>query len=150
MELVYESAAAADIDRIFDLNNRLICQYEDLQAIDLEKVLAWVRRKITNHIGSYTRILLHGELAGYYRLVPNGVEMELDDFYIFPEFQGRGIGSAVLHHCCDIDKPIMLYVFTGNHGAIALYRRFGFDISETVDTTRVIMRRAAEIRQEVL
>ena len=84
------------------------------------------------------------------RFMVSGEEMELDDYYIFPEFQGRGIGSAVLHHCCDIDKPIMLYVFTGNHGAIALYRRFGFDISETVDTTRVIMRRAAESRQEVL
>jgi ribosomal protein S18 acetylase RimI-like enzyme len=150
MELRYESATAADIDLIFDLNNQLICRYEDLHAIDPEQVLAWVRRKITNHIGSYTRILWQGELAGYYRLVPHGEELELDDLYILPKFQRKGIGSTVLRHCCDTDKSIMLYVFIKNQRAIALYQRYGFDESETVDATRIIMRRAPGTRMEVL
>ena len=150
MELRYEPATAADIDLIFDLNKQLICQYEDLRAINLEQVLAWVMRKITNHIGSYTRILCQGELAGYYRLVPNGEEQELDDFYVLPEFQGKGIGSVVLRHCCDTEKTVMLYVFIKNQRAIALYQRFGFDKSETVDATRIIMRRVPGNRLEVL
>jgi len=150
MELAYEAAQAADADLIFDLSRQLIEQYEDIRAIDLERVLLWVRRKITDHIDSYTRILYRGQLAGFYRFISNGEEMELDDFYVLPPFRGMGIGSQVLGRCCQTNAPIMLYVFTDNRRAIALYRRFGFRIAEEVGTTRAIMRRPAGAQQEVL
>lgn len=148
MELRYETATQADIDLIFQLSKQLIEQYEDLSAIDCSAVMQWVRRKITNHIGTYCRILRDGQLAGFYRFVPNGDQMELDDLYILPPFQGMGIGSSVLSRCCAADDPIMLYVFSENRRAIALYERFGFQVSEPVGSTRLIMRRPGRNRQE--
>ena len=150
MELSYEPATPADINPIFDLCKQLIRRYEDPNSIDPDLVLPWIHRKITAHIASYTRILYQGKIVGYYHLAPNGEEMELDDLYVFPKFQGMGIGSAVLRRCCATNQPMMLYVFTENHGAITLYRRFGFTEAETVSATRIIMRRPTDAAQEVL
>ena len=70
--------------------------------------------------------------------------MELDDLYVLPPFRGRGIGSEILKKCCrDTQKPITLCVFKNNTGAIALYERFGFTITEAIGSTRLTMRREA-------
>lgn len=143
MELTFEAATVADASPIFRLSKELIDRYEDCSAIDYPAVMRWVEQKIRTNIGTYRRILLHGQLAGYYRFVPSGAEMELDDLYILPEFQNRGIGSEVLRHCCVSALPVMLYVFTRNHRAISLYRRFGFETVKEVGATRLIMRRPA-------
>jgi putative acetyltransferase len=52
---------------------------------------------------------------------------------VIPEAQGRGVGSALMQALCDYADRwghvlrIELTVFTDNHRAIALYRRFGFE-----------------------
>lgn len=140
MELSFQSAVRQDAEQIFRLNKELIDRYENTQDIPYEEVLGWVRRKIEKSIHSYTRIYADGVHAGFYRFVPNGEEMELDDLYIFPEFQGRGIGSRVIEKCCaETELPVMLYVFVRNTGAWKLYRRLGFEIRETVHSSRYIM-----------
>ena len=140
MELSFGIADQQDSQSLFRLNKELIDRYENVQDIPYEEALGWVRRKIEKNIHSYTRIYVDGVHAGFYRFVPNGDRMELDDLYIFPEFQGRGIGSAVIQKCCDeTDLPVMLYVFIRNTGAWKLYRRLGFEIRETVHNSRYIM-----------
>ena len=140
MDLTYSPADPADAGTIFGLCKALIDQYEDIHAIPYEGVLNWVRQKINENIGSYTRIYADGRHAGFYRFIPNGDQMELDDLYIFPEFQNQGIGTRILTKCCrDSDRPVMLYVFSRNTGAWKLYRRMGFEIRETVKNTRYIM-----------
>ena len=140
MELSFGVAVRQDTDRIFQLNKELIDRYENVQDIPYEEVLGWVRRKIEKNIHSYTRIYADGIHAGFFRFVPNGDRMELDDLYLFPEFQSRGIGSTVIQKCCDeTDLPVMLYVFVSNTGACNLYRRLGFEIQETVYNSRYIM-----------
>ena len=150
MELTYQTADESDIDRIFRQSRTLIEQYEDLASIDVPKVYAWVRGKISANIVQYRRILFRGQLAGYYRLAPAGNQLELDDFYVLPAFRGRGIGSEVLRCCCAAGEPLMLYVFRRNTRAIALYRRFGFEITDAVGQTRYMMRRPADASQEDL
>lgn len=145
MAIAFQPADEKDIDRIYALSKDLIDRYEDMETIDYDKVLVWVRRKITNHIGSYTRILSDGQQAGYYRLCPAGSMMELDDLYIFPEFQGKGIGTQVIRKCCsETNLPIMLYVFSRNTRALSLYTRLGFTITEAVGSSRYIMVRTPE------
>lgn len=140
MMLSYGPALPEDADNLFRLNKELIDQYETVQDIPYEDVLAWVRRKIEKNIHTYTRIYAGGVHAGFYRLVPNGEQMELDDLYIFPEFQSRGMGTRVLEKCCDeTDKPVMLYVFVRNTGAWKLYERLGFEIREKIRDSRYIM-----------
>jgi len=142
MELQFEQARPQDAEAIFSLCRELVTQYEDPQQVDIPRALAWCRRKIEKCIHEYTRILWDGQIAGYYHFAPCEDGMELDDLYVLPQFRGRGIGSAVVEKCCrETDEPICLCVFTQNTGAIALYRRFGFAIAQSIGTTRLLMRR---------
>lgn len=140
MELTFQKACPEDGEVLFRFSRDLIDRYEDVENIPYEGVLAWVRQKIEENIGSYTRVYADGCHVGFYRFIPNGDKMELDDLYIFPEFQNRGIGTQILEKCCrETDKPVMLYVFSRNTGAWKLYRRLGFEIRETIKNTRYIM-----------
>ena len=142
MPLSYVPATEEDIDVIFSMCKELIDTYEDVTQIDYEKVISWVERKISSHIREYTCVMLGTEKVGYFRLIPGKYETELDDFYILPEYRGKGIGTKVLSRCIAQTKmPIFLYVFRKNTGSIQLYSRMGFCVSEQVSDTRLIMRR---------
>lgn len=140
MEITYCPALPEDAPGIYGFSKQLIDDYEDVSSIDYEKVLAWVNRKIENNIGTYTRVLADGSLAGWFCLDKD--TGELDDFYILPEFWGKGVGTQVLRRCIGLSqKPVWLYVFRKNVRAIALYQRMGFTIREEAGTTRYIMTR---------
>ncbi len=142
MQLTYEQATPNDAERIFAMCKALIDQYEDVGSIDYDKVLQWVRRKIDAQISEYQRVLMNDALAGYVHFHPDGERMELDDLYILPECRGRGIGTAVVEKCCaETEKPVYLYVFRRNEGAVRLYRRLGFEIVQEVGSSRYIMQR---------
>ena len=142
MELKFERASGADVEAIFALSKALIDQYEDVESIDYDKVLQWVRRKIGAQIGEYQRVLMDGDLAGYVHFHPDGERMELDDLYILPEYRGRGIGTAVVEKgCAETEKPVYLYVFRRNEGAVRLYQRLGFEIVQEVGSSRYVMQR---------
>ena len=140
MTLTFAPAEDPDAAVIFSLSKALIDAYEDTAAIDYEKVLNWVRRKIGSCIGQYTCVFADGHKAGFFRISTADGMAELDDLYILPEFRNRGIGTAVIQKCCaETGLPLMLYVFTKNTGAMALYRRLGFRVQEYVGNTRCIM-----------
>lgn len=148
MELTYEPAVEGDVQIIFNLGSCLIDRYEDVASIDYDRVLNWMRRKIGEHIGEYTCVFADGQKAGYFRLCQNGQMTELDDLYVLPEFRNRGIGTKILEKCCaEAPGQVMLCCFTRNTGALSLYRRIGFRITENVGKTRCIMVRNP---QEVL
>ena len=141
MELIYGSARPEDAPVIFGFAKELIETYETDPDLDLAMALDWTRRKIEKRIGEYVRVLSDGEVAAFYRFVPDGERMELDDLYVLPAFRGKGIGTAILRRCVAEGKPIYFYVFTKNTRAIALYEREGFRKTEDVSSTRIIMAR---------
>ena len=147
MILSYSPAQPEDIDQIYLLCKSLIQTYERVDAIDLPKVLRWVRQKLETSIGEYMVIHADGQKAGYYHFYRNedGL-LELDDLYLFPPFQNQGIGTAVIQKCCaSTTEPIQLYVFARNTRAVALYERLGFQIVETIHQTRYIMKRYSSV-----
>ena len=138
MNLQYAVAERSDVPVIFAQAKDLIDTYEDVDTIDYDKVLAWVRRKIETHIHEYRCVMADGEKCAYFRLCRDG---ELDDLYVLPGFQNRGIGSAILRKCLEeSENALYLYVFSQNTRAVSLYERFGFVSCETVGRTRLIMR----------
>lgn len=139
MNLQYAFAEESDTPVIYTQAKELIDTYEDLGSIDYEKVIAWVNRKITEKIREYCCVTADGEKCAYFRLCEDG---ELDDLYVLPAFRGKGIGSEILRKCiAESARPLYLYVFTRNTGAISLYERFGFAVREAVGKTRLIMAR---------
>lgn len=139
MQLTYEPALPADAPVIFGFARELIETYETDPELDLAMALDWTRRKIEKRIGEYTRVLADGATAAYFRFVPDGARMELDDLYVLPPFRNRGIGTAILRRCLGEGKPIYFYVFTKNTRAVALYEREGFRKTETVSPSRAVM-----------
>ncbi len=139
MQLVYEPAGIEDAPAIFAFARELIETYETDPELDLAMALDWTRRKIEKRIDEYTRVLWGGEVAAYYRFVPDGERMELDDLYVLPEYRDRGVGTAILRRCLAQGKPVYFYVFTQNTRAVALYEREGFSKVTDVSPTRSIM-----------
>ena len=136
----FAPAQTEDIKPLFRLCKDLIDRYEDTARIDYPSVLSWTRRKLERQISEYRRILWEGRHVGYLHFAPSQGQMELDDFYIFPEFQHQGIGSAVLGLLREeTELPIFLYVFLENEGALRLYRRLGFREIQRLDGSRCIM-----------
>ncbi len=140
MNLAYENATEQDVEIIFEFNKYLIDRYENIQNIEYDKVLNWVHKKIENNIHEYQRVLAEGELAGYYRFHLDGDKMELDDLYIFPQYRNQQIGTRVIEKClAETELPVYLYVFIKNTKAVALYKRLGFQVVETIKDSRYIM-----------
>lgn len=141
--ITYTPATADDIASIFQLCKQHIDTYENRSTIDYDYVMQWVRRKVEIKISEYTIISVNGEKAGYYRFYKNKTGMpEIDDLYLFPEYQNQGIGTAVIQMCCaSVNEPVMLYVFIRNKRAFALYQRLGFEITQTIGDSRYIMKR---------
>lgn len=151
--LTYHKASPNDIEQLYQLCKRLIDDYESIDSIDYDRVLKWVHRKLESSINEYTVICVDGEKAGFYHFYQTEEgEYELDDLYVFPEHQGRGIGSEVIKRCCaSVSEPVMLYVFVKNQRAVSLYQRLGFVTVKTVNGSRYIMKRdSSEQGQDAL
>lgn len=139
MNLQFLGAGTDDIDVILTQAKQLIDTYEDIGSIDYEKVLAWVKRKIAEHISEYRCVLVESKKCAYYRLCSDG---EVDDLYVLPSYRNQGVGSAILRKCIEESKEnLYLYVFSNNIRAISFYERHGFSVQETVGKTRLIMAR---------
>lgn len=77
-----------------------------------------------------------GELVGYsmlsktYSTERGGICMWIEDLYILPEYQGKGIGKTYLNYLDDRFKNesirLRLEVAKSNTKAIELYKRYGF------------------------
>ena len=139
MMLQYSKATLHDIPVVCAQAKNLIDAYEDLSAIDYDKVMAWMERKISKNISAYQCVWKDGEPCAYYCLCEDG---EVDDLYVLPSFQNMGIGSEIMCKCiAESEEPLYLYVFTKNIRAISFYKRFGFAETESIGHTRMIMRR---------
>lgn len=141
MNISFKNATKDHVEEIYCLCKKLVDDYENTAEINYEKVLKWIHRKIENSIHEYTVIYSDNQKVGYFHFYKNQDDKyEIDDLYILPQFQNKGIGTEVIKMCCSsVSAPVMLYVFVKNKKAVALYKRLGFKVKEIVNNTRYIM-----------
>ena len=139
MRIAYEAARTEDAPVIFAFAQELIETYETDPDLDMKMALDWTKRKIEKKICEYARVVCDGKAVAYFRLVPEGDRMELDDLNVLPEYRDRGIGTGVLRKCSAAGMPVYFYVFKRNTRAISLYEREGFRKVKNVSVSRCII-----------
>jgi ribosomal protein S18 acetylase RimI-like enzyme len=76
-------------------------------------------------------ITLEGQSVGWVQAAETASEIFLQQLFVSPEYQGRGIGSKVLQtllrHWKKTGKPVVLTVLK-NNPARRLYERYGFTV----------------------
>jgi GNAT superfamily N-acetyltransferase len=84
---------------------------------------------------SFLRVLQGGEPIGAFALTAYSHHILLDDFYLLPDHQRRGLGTRILRHCLSVADqrglPMRLRYLKWNPVG-SLYRREGFrQVDET-------------------
>jgi len=96
----------------------------------------------THELGAFWGVRIDGRLAAM-----SGTRLNLDGFTevsgicTHPDFQGRGLATALAIHVADKirargDTPF-LHAYADNEGAIALYRKLGFEVWQEVNVAVV-------------
>lgn len=49
-------------------------------------------------------LYINNRLAGFYSFIDKGNEFELDNFFLHPDFIGKGVGRKLWGACCDAAK----------------------------------------------
>lgn len=144
MNITFKPADNSDIETVYLLSKDLIDRYENIENINYDMVLNWIKDKINKSINEYASVYLDDKKRGYYHFCRNeeGI-LEIDDLYIFKEYQNKGIGTYVINNILiTINEPVMLYVFSKNEKAVSLYKRLGFRIIRNIKVSRYIMEKA--------
>jgi GNAT superfamily N-acetyltransferase len=126
----FEEVIATDKDTEMLVTIRLEAMKESLEAVGRYDPKRARKRFLDNFIAAETmKIVLTGEVVGFYVVKLNTDHMLLDHFYIKPAHQGNGIGSAVLSR---IKKQAQLRQFPLRLGALKnsrsndFYKKNGF------------------------
>jgi GNAT superfamily N-acetyltransferase len=135
-------AGAADVEAIAEL--RAVVMRADLERLGrYDEVRVRQRFRDGFHAGHTSVIEAGGAFAGSVTLRPVDSGRWLEHFYLAPELQGRGLGSAVLRRLLeDTDAAgatVRLQVLQGS-AAGRLYARHGFTV-EDEDPVDVLMTR---------
>lgn len=125
---VFAPATAEDFDRLFEL--RIAAMRESLERIGRFDERRAFERFRSTFTPEHTRlVLIAGQLVGCVAMKPEGGDLLLEHFYLYPAFQGRGLGAAVLQHLLveadKVGRPIRLSVLQRSDAG-RFYRRFGF------------------------
>lgn len=103
-----------------------------------ERLAEWVRRLHDRGWGLVA--VRDGGVVGHVAVVPGDVPVPEFVVFVHQDHQGRGVGTelvrqAVAHAAAEGHETLALDVPKGNRGAIAVYRRVGFEVVEEDATT---------------
>ena len=140
MVISYRQAQKEAVDELCRLSADVIRRYEDFSRINREKALGWTHLSIAENIDAFSVILADGHKAGYLFITPvNGV-YEIRDLLVFPQWQNKGIGTAVINQCVkDTGGNVRVYVFTGDLQTYSLFESCGFHPVQVFHRTRYLM-----------
>ena len=111
MKYTLSPARSDDIETVFRLNKELIDKYENTDAIDYPAVLRQVRGGIEQNIHNYQRVMCAEETAGFVLVEDHPDRTELDDLFLFPEFQNKGIGTPLIQDIRKVSQKQFVILF---------------------------------------
>jgi ribosomal protein S18 acetylase RimI-like enzyme len=135
-------AVAADYQWLWELKRLTMRPYVELTWGNWDDAIQeeFFRRNFSSE--TVQIILVDGLNAGLLNVEREPVEIFLANLQIHPEFQNRGLGSAVLHELLEsasaLQLPVRLQVLRVNLGAARLYARFGFTTFHETATHRLM------------
>lgn len=124
----YAPVTDSDFDALADL--RIAAMRESLERVgrfDPERARQRLRASFAPALT--TGILLQGQRVGFYVLRAEDGALKLDHLYILPDFQGRGLGSAVMQRIAEDADRQGLAVRLGalrDSESNQFYRRHGY------------------------
>ncbi len=143
-ELHIRKACTSDSEFVFTVKKAAFQEY-------VEQVWGWdesYQREL--HDRRFTTqdlriIQFCGTDVGFLATSRTRATLKVNQLYILPEYQGRGIGTACMARVLDDaslrQKPVVLQVLKVNTRGVAFYQRLGFTIvGET--TTHFLMKKA--------
>ena len=89
-------------------------------------------RRVAVHLASAKIITVDGCFAGMVKVLRNRSRIRLSQIQLLPEYQGRGIGTAIIRElqeeCRQRGIPLRLNVLEKNN-AVRLYQSLGFTVT---------------------
>ena len=98
------------------------------QLHTVEEAIAWMAGKVlpTHQVWVFE---MEGEVAGYIACTDGWI----DQLYVRPDRQGRGVGAALLDRILAFGQPRRLWTFQQNHRARKFYEARGFVLMQLTD-----------------
>ena len=134
---------STDADAAWIAELRAVVLRDDLQRLGRYDAVRVRRRFIDAFLPAQTRVIVvDGVDVGSISMRRDADSVWLEHFYLRPELQGRGIGSAILAAVMEENTGhrVRLNVLAGSP-AQRLYERHGFDV-DTEDDVDVFMSRS--------
>jgi ribosomal protein S18 acetylase RimI-like enzyme len=117
----------------------------------VQGTMAATREQVQGKLKDSTTYVIEfdGQRVGRLRVVRNAEQIEIAGIQVLPDYQGRGIGTAVItslkHEGMTKALPVVLQVEKDNPDAKRLYLRLGFEqYGETPDTLRMSVRNSRQ------
>ena len=120
-------ATERDFYQLLRIRNQVLREY-------IEYVRGWdEEREEVRFRGNFdpvtTRVIeSHDHVIGFIGVRPENDVLYIAQAYIIPEYQGRGIGTALIREVLSRGRPVELWVMKLNTGARRLYERLGFRV----------------------
>ena len=128
--LSIRKARASDSEFIFTVKKAAYRYVEQVWGWDDNYQRERHNKEFTSH--DFHIIQFHETDVGFFITSSTPDMLKVDQIYILPQYQGRGIGSACLTRIVDDanleQRSVVLQVLKVNTRGIALYKRLGFTI----------------------
>ena len=134
MEIAYRTATEADVDFVCRVVETTMREYNEKQwgAFDVESNRKVIGDRIA--AGTFEVIRFEGADIGVLRVERHGSHIQLDQLFILPAHQNRGIGARIVRELARearaVRKPLRLRVLEVNP-ARRFYEREGFRVIAT-------------------